>query len=129
MQDIGSIPFGGLFGRVINVSAQHHNMSRLKCHNKCTKEAPPCHLLIIQRGGPDSLKGNGQGNDAFLCSTLSSSTLMGSLIQNGCIFDGNNLGGDETSKCMAAQQESATTVVWQPRCGLAWFERIIDQLY
>ncbi|CAL8295799.1 unnamed protein product, partial [Gadus morhua 'NCC'] len=33
---------------------------KLKCHNKCTKEAPPCHLLIIQRGGPDSLKGNGQ---------------------------------------------------------------------
>uniref|UniRef100_A0A8C4Z6G3 Kinase suppressor of ras 2 n=1 Tax=Gadus morhua TaxID=8049 RepID=A0A8C4Z6G3_GADMO len=29
---------------------------KLKCHNKCTKEAPPCHLLIIQRGGPDSLK-------------------------------------------------------------------------
>ncbi|XP_075852721.1 kinase suppressor of Ras 2 [Microcebus murinus] len=24
---------------------------KLKCHNKCTKEAPPCHLLIIQRGG------------------------------------------------------------------------------
>lgn len=24
---------------------------RLKCHNKCTKEAPPCHLLIIHRGG------------------------------------------------------------------------------
>uniref|UniRef100_A0A3Q2NX54 non-specific serine/threonine protein kinase n=1 Tax=Fundulus heteroclitus TaxID=8078 RepID=A0A3Q2NX54_FUNHE len=23
--------------------------SMLKCHNKCTKEAPPCHLLIIQR--------------------------------------------------------------------------------
>ncbi|KAF4792780.1 Kinase suppressor of Ras 2 [Turdus rufiventris] len=23
---------------------------RLKCHNKCTKEAPPCHLLIIHRG-------------------------------------------------------------------------------
>ncbi|NXB02151.1 KSR2 Kinase, partial [Cnemophilus loriae] len=23
----------------------------LKCHNKCTKEAPPCHLLIIHRGG------------------------------------------------------------------------------
>uniref|UniRef100_A0A8D3AKH8 non-specific serine/threonine protein kinase n=1 Tax=Scophthalmus maximus TaxID=52904 RepID=A0A8D3AKH8_SCOMX len=22
---------------------------KLKCHNKCTKEAPPCHLLIIQR--------------------------------------------------------------------------------
>ncbi|NXO22936.1 KSR2 Kinase, partial [Cisticola juncidis] len=22
----------------------------LKCHNKCTKEAPPCHLLIIHRG-------------------------------------------------------------------------------
>lgn len=30
---------------------------RLKCHNKCTKEAPPCHLLIIQRGGRDSFKG------------------------------------------------------------------------
>ncbi|XP_037114013.1 kinase suppressor of Ras 2 isoform X1 [Syngnathus acus] len=29
---------------------------KLKCHNKCTKEAPPCHLLIIQRGGRDSLK-------------------------------------------------------------------------
>ncbi|NXD68300.1 KSR2 Kinase, partial [Eolophus roseicapillus] len=27
--------------------------SRLKCHNKCTKEAPPCHLLIIHRGGKD----------------------------------------------------------------------------
>ncbi|NXP09371.1 KSR2 Kinase, partial [Thinocorus orbignyianus] len=25
--------------------------ARLKCHNKCTKEAPPCHLLIIHRGG------------------------------------------------------------------------------
>ncbi|TKC50910.1 hypothetical protein EI555_010084, partial [Monodon monoceros] len=24
--------------------------NRLKCHNKCTKEAPPCHLLIIHRG-------------------------------------------------------------------------------
>lgn len=24
---------------------------RLKCHNKCTKEAPPCHLLIYHRGG------------------------------------------------------------------------------
>ncbi|KAI1232894.1 hypothetical protein IHE44_0006076, partial [Lamprotornis superbus] len=24
--------------------------SGLKCHNKCTKEAPPCHLLIIHRG-------------------------------------------------------------------------------
>uniref|UniRef100_A0A8B9JJY1 Kinase suppressor of ras 2 n=1 Tax=Astyanax mexicanus TaxID=7994 RepID=A0A8B9JJY1_ASTMX len=23
---------------------------RLKCHNKCTKEAPPCHLLIYHRG-------------------------------------------------------------------------------
>ncbi|KAM4746490.1 kinase suppressor of Ras 2 isoform 2-T2 [Anableps anableps] len=31
---------------------------KLKCHNKCTKEAPPCHLLIIQRGGRESLKGN-----------------------------------------------------------------------
>lgn len=27
--------------------------ARLKCHNKCTKEAPPCHLLIIHRGGKD----------------------------------------------------------------------------
>lgn len=26
-------------------------LARLKCHNKCTKEAPPCHLLIIHRGG------------------------------------------------------------------------------
>ncbi|KYO31741.1 kinase suppressor of Ras 1 isoform B [Alligator mississippiensis] len=24
---------------------------KLKCHNKCTKEAPPCHLLIIHCGG------------------------------------------------------------------------------
>ncbi|XP_077456089.1 kinase suppressor of Ras 2 isoform X1 [Stigmatopora argus] len=31
---------------------------KLKCHNKCTKEAPPCHLLIIQRGGRESLKDN-----------------------------------------------------------------------
>ncbi|CAJ1069485.1 kinase suppressor of Ras 2 isoform X2 [Xyrichtys novacula] len=30
---------------------------KLKCHNKCTKEAPPCHLLIIQRGGRESFKG------------------------------------------------------------------------
>ncbi|XP_054895540.1 kinase suppressor of Ras 2 isoform X4 [Poeciliopsis prolifica] len=29
---------------------------KLKCHNKCTKEAPPCHLLIIQRGGRESLR-------------------------------------------------------------------------
>uniref|UniRef100_A0ACB8FZ52 Kinase suppressor of Ras 2 n=1 Tax=Sphaerodactylus townsendi TaxID=933632 RepID=A0ACB8FZ52_9SAUR len=27
---------------------------KLKCHNKCTKEAPPCHLLIIHRGGKSS---------------------------------------------------------------------------
>uniref|UniRef100_A0A670K951 non-specific serine/threonine protein kinase n=1 Tax=Podarcis muralis TaxID=64176 RepID=A0A670K951_PODMU len=27
---------------------------KLKCHNKCTKEAPPCHLLIIHRGGKGS---------------------------------------------------------------------------
>ncbi|NXQ19165.1 KSR2 Kinase, partial [Peucedramus taeniatus] len=26
-------------------------LTLLKCHNKCTKEAPPCHLLIIHRGG------------------------------------------------------------------------------
>uniref|UniRef100_A0A8C8SX40 non-specific serine/threonine protein kinase n=1 Tax=Pelusios castaneus TaxID=367368 RepID=A0A8C8SX40_9SAUR len=24
---------------------------KLKCHNKCSKEAPPCHILIIHRGG------------------------------------------------------------------------------
>ncbi|XP_061672367.1 kinase suppressor of Ras 2 isoform X3 [Syngnathoides biaculeatus] len=29
---------------------------KLKCHNKCTKDAPPCHLLIIQRGGREALK-------------------------------------------------------------------------
>ncbi|XP_009885047.1 PREDICTED: kinase suppressor of Ras 2 [Charadrius vociferus] len=28
---------------------------KLKCHNKCTKEAPPCHLLIIHRGAPRQL--------------------------------------------------------------------------
>ncbi|NXM20947.1 KSR2 Kinase, partial [Ploceus nigricollis] len=28
--------------------------ARLKCHNKCTKEAPPCHLLIIHRGDSSS---------------------------------------------------------------------------
>ncbi|XP_075390503.1 kinase suppressor of Ras 2 [Tenrec ecaudatus] len=28
---------------------------KLKCHNKCTKEAPPCHLLIIHRGDPTRL--------------------------------------------------------------------------
>ncbi|XP_031411778.1 kinase suppressor of Ras 2 [Meleagris gallopavo] len=30
---------------------------RLKCHNKCTKEAPPCHLLIIHRGGRRAVRG------------------------------------------------------------------------
>ncbi|KAI5613322.1 kinase suppressor of Ras 2 isoform X2 [Silurus asotus] len=29
---------------------------KLKCHNKCTKEAPPCHLLIYHRGGRNSFK-------------------------------------------------------------------------
>ncbi|XP_029778768.1 LOW QUALITY PROTEIN: kinase suppressor of Ras 2 [Suricata suricatta] len=29
---------------------------KLKCHNKCTKEAPPCHLLIIHRGDDVILK-------------------------------------------------------------------------
>uniref|UniRef100_A0A8C4TGE8 non-specific serine/threonine protein kinase n=1 Tax=Erpetoichthys calabaricus TaxID=27687 RepID=A0A8C4TGE8_ERPCA len=28
---------------------------KLKCHNKCTKEAPPCHLLIIHRGDDDHI--------------------------------------------------------------------------
>ncbi|XP_072520817.1 kinase suppressor of Ras 2 isoform X2 [Salminus brasiliensis] len=32
---------------------------KLKCHNKCTKEAPPCHLLIYHRGGRDSFKDQG----------------------------------------------------------------------
>ncbi|XP_049326648.1 kinase suppressor of Ras 2 isoform X2 [Astyanax mexicanus] len=27
---------------------------KLKCHNKCTKEAPPCHLLIYHRGGRET---------------------------------------------------------------------------
>ncbi|XP_074966830.1 kinase suppressor of Ras 2 [Phalacrocorax aristotelis] len=30
---------------------------KLKCHNKCTKEAPPCHLLIIHRGGRRVVRG------------------------------------------------------------------------
>nr|XP_047919974.1 kinase suppressor of Ras 2 [Anser cygnoides] len=30
---------------------------KLKCHNKCTKEAPPCHLLIIHRGGRRAVRG------------------------------------------------------------------------
>uniref|UniRef100_A0A8C2CW67 Kinase suppressor of ras 2 n=1 Tax=Cyprinus carpio TaxID=7962 RepID=A0A8C2CW67_CYPCA len=29
---------------------------KLKCHNKCTKEAPPCLLLIYHRGGRDTLR-------------------------------------------------------------------------
>ncbi|NWR02511.1 KSR2 Kinase, partial [Paradoxornis webbianus] len=33
--------------------------ARLKCHNKCTKEAPPCHLLIIHRGGLCCPRGGG----------------------------------------------------------------------
>ncbi|XP_055743602.1 kinase suppressor of Ras 2-like isoform X1 [Salvelinus fontinalis] len=46
---------------------------KLKCHNKCTKEAPPCHLLIIQRGGSNPLKGatDHQGNQARLVRTES----------------------------------------------------------
>ncbi|KAL0979045.1 hypothetical protein UPYG_G00179780 [Umbra pygmaea] len=43
---------------------------KLKCHNKCTKEAPPCHLLIIQRGGNNPLK-DLQGNQARLVRTES----------------------------------------------------------
>ncbi|XP_052317792.1 kinase suppressor of Ras 2-like isoform X2 [Oncorhynchus keta] len=43
---------------------------KLKCHNKCTKEAPPCHLLIIQRGGSNPLKDH-QGNQARLVRTES----------------------------------------------------------
>ncbi|XP_030215065.1 kinase suppressor of Ras 2 isoform X3 [Gadus morhua] len=44
---------------------------KLKCHNKCTKEAPPCHLLIIQRGGPDSLKDHQGTSQARLVRTES----------------------------------------------------------
>uniref|UniRef100_A0A6I8SHR5 non-specific serine/threonine protein kinase n=1 Tax=Xenopus tropicalis TaxID=8364 RepID=A0A6I8SHR5_XENTR len=29
---------------------KQNRLKKLKCHNKCTKEAPPCHLLIIHRG-------------------------------------------------------------------------------
>ncbi|XP_042187275.1 kinase suppressor of Ras 2 [Oncorhynchus tshawytscha] len=43
---------------------------KLKCHNKCTKEAPPCHLLLIQRGGSNPLKDH-QGNQARLVRTES----------------------------------------------------------
>ncbi|XP_062399824.1 LOW QUALITY PROTEIN: kinase suppressor of Ras 2 [Sardina pilchardus] len=31
---------------------------KLKCHNKCTKEASPCHLLIMPRGGRVSPAGS-----------------------------------------------------------------------
>lgn len=45
---------------------------KLKCHNKCTKEAPPCHLLIIQRGGGrESLKDNQGTTQARLVRTES----------------------------------------------------------
>lgn len=54
---------------------------RLKCHNKCTKEAPPCHLLIIQRGGRESLKGT-----FFLCNVwIYMSHIKCSLCE--CFFD------------------------------------------
>ncbi|KAL7392111.1 hypothetical protein ABVT39_019595 [Epinephelus coioides] len=42
---------------------------KLKCHNKCTKEAPPCHLLIIQRGGRESLKVSHSAS-LFFCTFL-----------------------------------------------------------
>ncbi|KAM4576780.1 kinase suppressor of Ras 2 isoform 2-T2 [Odontesthes bonariensis] len=44
---------------------------KLKCHNKCTKEAPPCHLLIIQRGGRESLKDHQGTTQARLVRTES----------------------------------------------------------
>ncbi|XP_031671531.1 kinase suppressor of Ras 2 [Oncorhynchus kisutch] len=44
---------------------------KLKCHNKCTKEAPPCHLLIIQRGGGSNPLKDHQGNQARLVRTES----------------------------------------------------------
>ncbi|KTG44468.1 hypothetical protein cypCar_00025088, partial [Cyprinus carpio] len=38
-----------LQSKLINISVML-SFVRLKCHNKCTKEAPPCHLLIYHRG-------------------------------------------------------------------------------
>ena len=70
-------------------------MSRLKCHNKCTKEAPPCHLLIIQRGGPDTLKGNAKGNNVLFHSILEPHYIR-IRIQNSCILY-DNLEMDETT--------------------------------
>ncbi|MCJ8747075.1 hypothetical protein PDJAM_G00149170 [Pangasius djambal] len=44
---------------------------KLKCHNKCTKEAPPCHLLIYHRGGRDSFKDQGTSQARQLVRTES----------------------------------------------------------
>ncbi|XP_076845981.1 kinase suppressor of Ras 2 isoform X1 [Brachyhypopomus gauderio] len=44
---------------------------KLKCHNKCTKEAPSCHLLIYHRGGRDSLKDQGTSQARQLVRTES----------------------------------------------------------
>ncbi|XP_073696211.1 kinase suppressor of Ras 2 [Garra rufa] len=44
---------------------------KLKCHNKCTKEAPPCHLLIYHRGGRDSFRDQGTSQARQLVRTES----------------------------------------------------------
>ncbi|XP_036454882.1 kinase suppressor of Ras 2 isoform X2 [Colossoma macropomum] len=44
---------------------------KLKCHNKCTKEAPPCHLLIYHRGRRDSFKDQGTSQARQLVRTES----------------------------------------------------------
>ncbi|XP_060740227.1 kinase suppressor of Ras 2 isoform X1 [Tachysurus vachellii] len=44
---------------------------KLKCHNKCTKEAPPCHLLIYHRGGRNSFKDQGTSQARQLVRTES----------------------------------------------------------
>ncbi|KAM9446274.1 kinase suppressor of Ras 2 isoform 1-T1 [Clarias gariepinus] len=44
---------------------------KLKCHNKCTKEAPPCHLLIYHRGGRDPFKDQGTSQARQLVRTES----------------------------------------------------------
>ncbi|XP_069726995.1 kinase suppressor of Ras 2 isoform X3 [Phaenicophaeus curvirostris] len=44
---------------------------KLKCHNKCTKEAPPCHLLIIHRGGRRTVRGEADLHCKPLPPTLS----------------------------------------------------------
>ncbi|XP_063050010.1 kinase suppressor of Ras 2 [Engraulis encrasicolus] len=44
---------------------------KLKCHNKCTKEASPCHLLIMPRGGHHAFKDHQASVQARLVRTES----------------------------------------------------------